>query len=215
MVASASFRLPPGLPDPFAEKTTDRSPPVLLGSIQDMSSCTAASGDFQLVADLDREAVLLPSGLLGGRTLYLAAGSVQAYGDLGKVSGSGVSVQLDGHTFQANGPHAPAPPAKADPRINARRAYQVRVAGSTEYRLYTDVTDPATGHELGTDADGVRPEDGAAGELVAARDRAAPLLQAAGAPLDRVPLLEGPDAETGRAACTWTRRTRPRMRSTG
>ncbi|MFJ1936759.1 restriction endonuclease fold toxin-2 domain-containing protein [Kitasatospora sp. NPDC088160] len=71
-------------------------------------------------------------------------------------------MQLDGRTFQANGPHAPAPPAKADPKINARRAYQVRVAGSTEYRLYTDVTDPATGRELGMDADGVRPEDGAA-----------------------------------------------------
>ncbi|CAN3978552.1 restriction endonuclease fold toxin-2 domain-containing protein [Kitasatospora purpeofusca] len=71
-------------------------------------------------------------------------------------------MQLDGRTFQANGPHAPAPPAKADPKINARRAYQVRVAGSTEYRLYTGVTDPATGRELGMDADGVRPEDGAA-----------------------------------------------------
>ncbi|WP_316521215.1 restriction endonuclease fold toxin-2 domain-containing protein [Kitasatospora brasiliensis] len=71
-------------------------------------------------------------------------------------------MEQDGRTYQANGPHAPAPPAKADPKINARRAYQVRVAGSTEYRLYTDVTDPATGRELGMDADGVRPEDGAA-----------------------------------------------------
>ncbi|MEU3566816.1 restriction endonuclease fold toxin-2 domain-containing protein [Kitasatospora sp. NPDC036755] len=71
-------------------------------------------------------------------------------------------MQQDGRTFQANGPHAPTPPAKADSKINARRAYQVRVAGSTEYRLYSSVTDPATGRELGMDADGVRPEDGAA-----------------------------------------------------
>ncbi|MFB6887736.1 restriction endonuclease fold toxin-2 domain-containing protein [Kitasatospora sp. NPDC056327] len=71
-------------------------------------------------------------------------------------------MQQDGRTFQANGPHAPKPPDKPDPKINARRAYQVRVAGSTEYRLYTDVEDPATGRELGMDADGVRPEDGAA-----------------------------------------------------
>ncbi|GAB7189004.1 hypothetical protein ATKI12_8835 [Kitasatospora sp. Ki12] len=70
-------------------------------------------------------------------------------------------MEQDGRTFQANGPHAPKPPDKPDPKINARRAYQVRVAGSTEYRLYTDVTDP-TGRELGMDADGVRPEDGAA-----------------------------------------------------
>ncbi|MER6400848.1 restriction endonuclease fold toxin-2 domain-containing protein [Kitasatospora sp. NPDC001603] len=43
-----------------------------------------------------------------------------------------------------------------------RRAYQLRVAGSTEYRLYTTVTDPRDGRELGMDADGVRFEDGAA-----------------------------------------------------
>ncbi|MFJ9461658.1 restriction endonuclease fold toxin-2 domain-containing protein [Kitasatospora sp. NPDC101447] len=55
----------------------------------------------------------------------------------------------------------PSPPDEPDPKINARRAYQVRVAGSTEYRLYTDVQDPA-GRELGMDGDGVRPEDGAA-----------------------------------------------------
>nr|WP_316528137.1 hypothetical protein [Kitasatospora sp. K002] len=35
------------------------------------------------------------------------------------------------------------------------------MAGSTEYRLHTDVKDPEKGCELGMDADGVRPEDGA------------------------------------------------------
>ncbi|MFJ4192247.1 restriction endonuclease fold toxin-2 domain-containing protein [Kitasatospora sp. NPDC089509] len=71
-------------------------------------------------------------------------------------------MEQDGRTFPADGPHAPAPPEKPDPKINARRAYQVRVAGSTEYRLYTSVTDPEKGRELGMDADGIRPEDGAA-----------------------------------------------------
>ncbi|MEU4296394.1 restriction endonuclease fold toxin-2 domain-containing protein [Kitasatospora aureofaciens] len=71
-------------------------------------------------------------------------------------------MEQDGRTFPANGPHAPKPPEKPDPKINARRAYQVRVAGSTEYRLYTTVKEPDTGRELGMDADGVRPEDGAA-----------------------------------------------------
>ncbi|MFH9355396.1 restriction endonuclease fold toxin-2 domain-containing protein [Kitasatospora sp. NPDC017646] len=71
-------------------------------------------------------------------------------------------MEQDGRTFPADGPHAPTPPEKPDPKINARRAYQVRVAGSTEYRLYTTVTDPKDGRELGMDADGVRPEDGAA-----------------------------------------------------
>ncbi|MGA5820835.1 restriction endonuclease fold toxin-2 domain-containing protein [Kitasatospora sp. NPDC094028] len=70
-------------------------------------------------------------------------------------------MEKDGRTFQAEGPHQPDPPKKPDPKINARRAYQVRVAGSTEYSLYTTVTDDS-GRELSMNADGVRPEDGAA-----------------------------------------------------
>lgn len=61
----------------------------------------------------------------------------------------------DGRTSQLSGP-------SGDIRIDRRRAYQLRVAGSTEYRLYTTVTDPKDGRELGMDADGVRFEDGAA-----------------------------------------------------
>ncbi|MFB7619463.1 restriction endonuclease fold toxin-2 domain-containing protein [Kitasatospora sp. NPDC056181] len=60
----------------------------------------------------------------------------------------------DGRTSQLPGPSGTL-------KIDRRRAYQLRVAGSTEYRLYTTVTDP-DGRELGMDADGVRPEDGAA-----------------------------------------------------
>ncbi|MFB6888307.1 DUF4230 domain-containing protein [Kitasatospora sp. NPDC056327] len=116
LFASASLHLLPGLPDPFAEKTTDRSQPVLLRSIQDMSRYTAANGNFQLVVDLDREAVFLPSGLLGRRTLYVAAGSVEAYVDLGKVPGSGVSVSADRNSAAITLPHAQLGQVALDPK---------------------------------------------------------------------------------------------------
>ncbi|MFE9425868.1 DUF4230 domain-containing protein [Kitasatospora sp. NPDC006697] len=116
LVASASLHLLPGLPDPFAEKTTDRSQPVLLRSIQDMSRYTAASGNFQLVVDLDHEAAFLPPGLLGHRTLYVAAGSVEAYVDLGKVSGSGVSVSADRRSATISLPHAQLGQVALDPK---------------------------------------------------------------------------------------------------
>lgn len=116
LVASASLHLLPGLPDPFAEKTTDRSQPVLLRSIQDMSRYTAASGNFQLVVDLDREAAFLPSSLLGRRTLYVAAGSVEAYVDLGKVPGSGVSVSADRRSATISLPHAQLGQVALDPK---------------------------------------------------------------------------------------------------
>ncbi|MFG3224017.1 DUF4230 domain-containing protein [Kitasatospora sp. NPDC048194] len=116
LVASASLHLLPGLPDPFAEKTTDRSQPVLLRSIQDMSRYTAASGNFQLVVDLDREAAFLPSSLLGRRTLYVAAGTVEAYVDLGKVPGSGVSVSADRRSATVSLPHAQLGQVALDPK---------------------------------------------------------------------------------------------------
>ncbi|MCX4749856.1 DUF4230 domain-containing protein [Kitasatospora sp. NBC_01287] len=105
-LAAADLRLLPGLPDPFAERTTDRSQPVLLKSIQDMSHYTSATGNFQLVVDLDQEAKFLPSALLGHRTLYVAAGTVEAYVDLGKVAGSGVTVSADRRSATLVVPHA-------------------------------------------------------------------------------------------------------------
>ncbi|MGQ4511721.1 restriction endonuclease fold toxin-2 domain-containing protein [Streptomyces sp. DW26H14] len=52
-------------------------------------------------------------------------------------------------------------PTTGKPKIDARRAYQLRVAGSTEYNLYTTVPD-GKGGQRGMNADGVRSSDGAA-----------------------------------------------------
>ncbi|WP_280694034.1 MULTISPECIES: restriction endonuclease fold toxin-2 domain-containing protein [unclassified Kitasatospora] len=62
----------------------------------------------------------------------------------------------DGRTMQVQSP-------SGSPKVDARRAYQLRVAGSTEYSLYTTVSrNNAQGGDYNMDADGVRPEDGAA-----------------------------------------------------
>ncbi|MCX4745798.1 hypothetical protein OG455_09720 [Kitasatospora sp. NBC_01287] len=62
----------------------------------------------------------------------------------------------DGRTTQLPGPSGNA-------KVDARRAYQLRVAGSTEYSLYTTIDrDNAQGTQYSMDADGVRPSDGAA-----------------------------------------------------
>ncbi|MFE3113738.1 restriction endonuclease fold toxin-2 domain-containing protein [Kitasatospora indigofera] len=62
-------------------------------------------------------------------------------------------MDTDGRTKTALGP-------MGKPKIDARRAYQVRVAGTTEYNLYTTV--PGNDGQLGMNADGVRYQDGAA-----------------------------------------------------
>ncbi|WP_327291222.1 DUF4230 domain-containing protein [Streptomyces sp. NBC_01198] len=96
----------PGLPNPFAETTKDRSGPVLLKSIQDMNRFEGASGNFEVVVDLDKDAKYLPDVVRGKRTLYVGAGSVDAYVDLGSVKGDAVTVSDDRKTASLRLPHA-------------------------------------------------------------------------------------------------------------
>jgi hypothetical protein len=85
-LAAAKFDWLPGLPNPFATSTVDRSQPAVLQSIQNMSDYVAATGNFQIVVDLKQEADYLPSALLGSDTLYVAGGTVQSFVDLGRAS---------------------------------------------------------------------------------------------------------------------------------
>lgn len=73
----------PELRNPFAEQTTDRSQPVVLQSIQDLSRFTAASGNFEVVIDVEQDHRFIPDFLLRERTLFVAAGTVDAYVEFG------------------------------------------------------------------------------------------------------------------------------------
>ncbi|MFF8941950.1 DUF4230 domain-containing protein [Streptomyces sp. NPDC014864] len=96
----------PGIDDLFGTRTQDRSGPALLKSIQDMSRYNAASGNFQVVVDLEKDTKYLPDALRGTRTLYVGAGTVDAYVDLGDVGGKDVSVDADRTSATLRLPHA-------------------------------------------------------------------------------------------------------------
>jgi hypothetical protein len=81
--------------DPFAERTVDRSQPVLLQSIHDLSRFEAATGNFQVVVDLEKDAAFLPDAIKGTRTLFVGAGGVDAYVDFSKLAGDAVTVSPD------------------------------------------------------------------------------------------------------------------------
>jgi Protein of unknown function (DUF4230) len=106
----------PGIPNPFQEKTTDRSGPVLLKSIQDMKRFEGASGNFEVVVDLDKDAKFLPDAVRGKRTLYVGAGSVDAYVDLGAVGDKAVTVTDGRKTASIRLPHAALERASLDPK---------------------------------------------------------------------------------------------------
>ncbi|MFB9370739.1 DUF4230 domain-containing protein [Kitasatospora sp. NPDC001664] len=109
----------PSLPNPFERKTVDRSQPVLLQSIQQMKRFTGAQGNFQVIVDLDHEAAFLPSQILGNRTLYVAAGSVDAYVDLGGLGADSVAVSEDRRSVTVKVPHAQLAP----PAVDVKRSY--------------------------------------------------------------------------------------------
>ncbi|SDG54854.1 Protein of unknown function [Sinosporangium album] len=81
--------------DPFGDKVTERGGPALLQSIHDLSRFEAASGDFQVVVDLERDAAFLPDAIKGERTLFVAAGGVDAYVDFAALSGDALTVSDD------------------------------------------------------------------------------------------------------------------------
>src|SRR5215207_9087986 len=64
--------------NPFGTDTKDRSQPVLLKSLENLSDYHAATANMQVVVDVEEDARLLPSFIKGERTLFVAAGSVDA-----------------------------------------------------------------------------------------------------------------------------------------
>lgn len=116
----------PGLPqwlptisNPFGERTIDRSQPAVLRSIQDLSRYTAASGTFEVVIDVERDRRFIPDFLLGERILFVAAGNVDAYVELGGLTGDALAVDLDDDTVRVTLP----PPALEPVNLDHERSY--------------------------------------------------------------------------------------------
>src|SRR5262245_2591560 len=109
----------PSISNPFTEETTDRSQPVLLKSIQDLSRFTAASGNFEVVIDVQENRRFIPDIIFNERTLFVAAGSVDAYVDFATLTEDGLKVDQTTKTVEVK---LPAPQLEP-PRIDNNRSY--------------------------------------------------------------------------------------------
>jgi hypothetical protein len=121
LLAALRFSLLPTLDDVFGEETHDRSGPALLESIQDISRYEAATGNFQVVVDLEKDTKYLPDAVRGSRTLYVGAGTVDAYVDLGSVGKNAVTVNKERTGAVIRLPHA----AVGKPALDPDRSYAV------------------------------------------------------------------------------------------
>jgi hypothetical protein len=108
------FDLVPNWLNPFAEQTKDRSGPVVLKSIRDLSRYEAATGNFQVVVDLEKDAQFLPNAVRGKRTLFVGNGSVDAFVDFSRLTSGGVAVNADRTAVTLRLPRAQLEPTSLD-----------------------------------------------------------------------------------------------------
>lgn len=104
---------------PFGNESIDRSQPAMLKSVRDLSQYHAASGEFQVVLDIEQDVKWVPAALAGERTLFVAAGAVNAYVDLGTLRDDGLILSPDGKTVELRLPE----PQLDKPNIHHERSY--------------------------------------------------------------------------------------------
>ena len=111
----SGLRLWPSFPNPFGTRQVDRSQPVLLKAIEDLAVYKAASGNFQVVVDLEESSRGIPLLIKGQRTLFVAGGSVDAEVDFSTLDEGAIKVSGDGKRAEVTLPRARLTKAQVDP----------------------------------------------------------------------------------------------------
>jgi hypothetical protein len=109
----------PHLGNPFAAKQTDRSQPALLKSIQDLNRFVGASGNFEVIVDVQKDRKNIPDIIFSDRTLFVAAGSVDAYVDFDRINKGALQVDEQTKTVTLRLPAAQL----GKPNIDHDRSY--------------------------------------------------------------------------------------------
>ena len=105
--------------NPFDEETVDRSQPALLKSLENLSEYRAATANLQVVVDVEEDTDLIPSFVKGERTLFVAAGSVDAAVDFSGLAKNDGAVRVSDDRRSAT-ITLPAP-TLSEPRIEPDR----------------------------------------------------------------------------------------------
>jgi len=108
----------PSIGNPFGSETIDRSPPALLESLTDLSEYHAASANFQIIIDTEKDTRFVPSFIRGERTVYVAGGSVDAVVDFSQLDERSIQVSPDRTSVTISLPA----PSFADPDIDPQQS---------------------------------------------------------------------------------------------
>jgi hypothetical protein len=80
---------------PFETTTIDRTQPPVLIELTDLAEYHAASGEFQVLVDLEKDVQYLPAALAGEKVLYIGVGSVDAVVDFTSLEEDAVRIDPD------------------------------------------------------------------------------------------------------------------------
>ncbi|AEV81453.1 hypothetical protein ACWT_0441 [Actinoplanes sp. SE50] len=111
----------PSFDNPFADKTTDRSQPVLLQSMRDLHRYVAADGTFQVIVDLQQNKDNIPDFLVNRRILFVGSGTVETYVDFSALSGDALKVDNEKKTIELTLP----PPQQSQAALDMQKSYVV------------------------------------------------------------------------------------------
>ena len=85
----------PSFPNPFGSDTVDRTQPALLQSLEDLHEYHAATGNFQVIVDTEKDTRFVPSFVRGERTVFVAGGSADAVVDFSQLDERSIQVSPD------------------------------------------------------------------------------------------------------------------------
>jgi hypothetical protein len=80
----------------FGTTKVDRSAPVVLKQLRDVSTYTAATGEFESTVDIENDWSWLPSFLGGERAIFVGVGTVDAQVDFSQLTKDAIVVGEDG-----------------------------------------------------------------------------------------------------------------------
>jgi len=103
--AAQHFSLLPHVSNPVKEKTVDRTGPVLLKSLSDLSEYHASTGEYEVTVDLEKDVKYVPSAVAGEHVIYDAVGSADGVVDLSDLDTRSVKVTTGRHVI-VTVPHA-------------------------------------------------------------------------------------------------------------
>lgn len=128
---------------PFPASQGERTQTVLLKSIKDVSQLHTAIGTFELVIDTGDDDEGMPDIIAGRRTLFVAAGTVNAHVDLAGLAEKDLTLSPDGKSVEVRLPE----PELDKPNIDYDR-FKVYKDDRGVFDLIADVFDAPQQAEL-------------------------------------------------------------------